>query len=133
MNRFRSMNLLRLALAVDAVSSAVMGLALVAGTKALATLTSIPQDLLFGAGIALLAFALFVGFVATRANPSRPAVWTVIVVNALWVIESVTLLLSDWIAPNLLGSIFIAVQAFAVGAFAELQYIGLRKQRLVAA
>ncbi len=133
MNHIRSMNLLRLALTVDAISSAVMGLALVAGSKALAALTLVPHELLFGAGIALLPFALFVSFVATRANPPRVAVWAVIAVNALWVIESVTLLLSDWIAPNLLGSVFIAVQAFAVGAFAELQFIGLRKQRVVAA
>jgi hypothetical protein len=60
-------------------------------------------------------------------------VWAVIVVNALWVLDSVALLFMDWIAPNLVGAIFIAAQAVAVGVFAELQYVGLRKQTLVAA
>ncbi len=133
MNRFRSMSLLRVVLAVDAISSLMMGLGLVLAAKVLFTFTSIPQDLLFGAGISLLPFAAFVGFLATRESPSRVGVCGVIAVNALWVIESVVLLVSDWIAPNVLGSIFIAVQAVAVGVFAELQYIGLCKERLVAA
>ena len=133
MNRIRSMSFLRLVLAADALSSAVMGLALVAGANILAPWTSIPRELLFEAGIALLPFALFVGFLATRANPPRVGVWAVIVVNALWVLDSVALLFMDWIAPNLVGAIFIAAQAVAVGVFAELQYVGLRKQTLVAA
>lgn len=133
MNRIRSMSFLRLVLAVDALSSAAMGLGLVLGARFLATWTSIPHSLLWEAGIALLPFSLFVGFLATRANPSRVAVWAVVVVNALWVVESVALLLTNWIAPNLLGSMFIAVQAIAVGVFAELQYLGLRKERALAA
>ena len=31
------------------------------------------------------------------------------------------------VTPNLLGQIFVAAQAIAVGVFAELQYIGLRR------
>jgi len=31
------------------------------------------------------------------------------------------------VTPNLLGEIVVAAQAIATGAFAELQYIGLRK------
>jgi hypothetical protein len=132
-DRIRSMSFLRVVLAVDAISSLMMGLGLALAANMLSTLTLIPQDLVFSAGIALLPFAAFAGFLATREKPSRIGVWAVIAVNALWVIESVTLLVSDWIAPNLLGSLFIAVQAVAVGVFAELQYIGLRKERLVAA
>jgi hypothetical protein len=37
------------------------------------------------------------------------------------------LLASGWLSPNLLGQIFIVMQAIAVGVFAELQFIGLRK------
>lgn len=133
MNAIRSMSFLRLVLAVDAVSSAAMGLGLVVSAEFLATWTSIPQALLFNAGLALLPFSLVVGFLATRTNPPRAAVWGVVVVNAVWVVESIALLLTDWIAPNLLGSIFIATQAIAVGVFAELQYLGLRKERMLAA
>jgi hypothetical protein len=38
-------------------------------------------------------------------------------------------LFSGAVTPNLLGEGFIAMQAIAVGAFAELQYIGLRRSR----
>jgi hypothetical protein len=132
-DRIRSMSFLRVVLAIDAISSLMMGLGLASTAKMLSAFTLLPPDLLFGAGISLLPFAAFVGFLAMRESPSRVAVWVVIAVNALWVVESVTLLVSNWIAPNLLGSIFIAVQAVAVGVFAELQYMGLRKERLVAA
>ena len=40
---------------------------------------------------------------------------------------SVALLFSGAVTPNLLGEAFVAVQAIAVGALAELQYIGLRR------
>jgi hypothetical protein len=51
----------------------------------------------------------------------------VIAGNAAWTLGSIALLFSGTVTPNLLGEAFVAVQAIAVGAFAELQYIGLRK------
>jgi hypothetical protein len=35
--------------------------------------------------------------------------------------------MSGWVSPNLFGQAFIVMQAIAVGVFAELQFIGLRK------
>jgi hypothetical protein len=49
----------------------------------------------------------------------------VIAANAAWTLASIALLFSGAITPNLLGEAFVAIQAIAVGAFAELQYIGL--------
>ena len=37
------------------------------------------------------------------------------------------LLVSGWLSPNLLGQLFIVMQAIAVGVFAELEFIGLRR------
>jgi hypothetical protein len=51
----------------------------------------------------------------------------VIAGNALWMLGSLVLLVDGPVAPNLLGEAFVAVQALAVGLFAELQYIGLRR------
>jgi len=51
----------------------------------------------------------------------------VIVINAIWTIDSIVLLASGWVSPNLLGQAFIVMQAIAVGVFAELEFIGLRK------
>jgi hypothetical protein len=133
MNRNRSWSFLRLVLAVDAFSSAAMGVALVSASGLLAALTSLPAPLLFESGSVLIPFAAFVGLLATRAEPSRAGVWIVIALNAIWTLASITLLFTSLITPNLLGSIFVAAQAAAVGVFAELQYVGMRKRRAVAA
>jgi hypothetical protein len=133
MNRNRSWSFLRLVLAVDAFSSAALGLGLVSASGLLASWTSLPAPLLFESGLVLIPFAAFVGFLATRAEPSRAGVWIVIALNAIWTVASIALLFTGWIVPNLLGSIFIAAQATAVGVFAELQYLGTRKGQVVAA
>ena len=133
MNRNRSWSFLRLVLAVDAFSSAAMGLALVSASGLLAAWTSLPASLLFESGLVLIPFAVLVGFLATREEPWRAGVWIVIAVNAFWTLASIALLFTSWITPNLLGSIFIAAQAAAVGVFAELEYVGLRRARVLAA
>jgi hypothetical protein len=51
----------------------------------------------------------------------------VIAGNAACALASVALLFSGAVAPNLLGEALVAIQAIAVGAFAELQFIGLRR------
>jgi hypothetical protein len=133
MNRNPLWSFLRLVLAVDALSSAAMGLGLVSASGLLAAWTSLPAPLLFESGLVLLPFAAFVAFLATRAEPPRAGVWIVIALNAIWTVASIALLFADWTSPNLLGSIFIAAQAAVVGVFAELQYVGMRKGRVVAA
>ncbi|MGL1423590.1 hypothetical protein ACSTJ1_00165, partial [Vibrio parahaemolyticus] len=65
--------------------------------------------------------------VATRSQPPRLGVWAIIIVNAVWAIESVLLLFSGWVHPNALGQVFIVAQALMVAGFAELQFIGLRR------
>ena len=133
MKRYRPLSFLRLVLAVDAVTSAAMGIGLVSASGVLAAWTSLPATLLFDSGLVLLPFAILVGFLATRANPSRVGVWIVIALNALWTIGSLVSLFTSWMTPNLLGSIFIAAQAAAVGLFAELEYVGLRKAQVAVA
>lgn len=123
----RPSSFLRQALLADAVISGAMGLLLLLGAGFLAGLLDLPMELLRTAGLVLLPFVAFVAYVATRENPARGAVWAVIVINALWVVASIGLLLSGWVAPNGLGITFVIVQALAVGLFAELQYVGLRR------
>jgi hypothetical protein len=47
--------------------------------------------------------------------------------NAAWAVASIALLFSGAVSPNLSGEIFVAMQAIAVGVFAELQFLGLRR------
>jgi hypothetical protein len=127
MQTISSLSFLRRVLAVDALSSGAMGLALIAFAPLLATWLNLPVDLLRQSGSVLLPFAAFVGYLASRDQPSRVAIWAVVALNAVWTIDSVLLLLSGWVAPNALGYAFIIGQALIVGVFAELEYIGLRR------
>ncbi len=119
--------LLRFALLGDAVASGATGLLMAAGSGALSGLLGLPQTLLLYAGLFLLPYAAIVGYVGTRPTVSRGAVWTIVAINALWVVESIVLLASGWVAPTTLGYAFVVFQAVVVFAFAELQFMGLRK------
>ena len=66
------------------------------------------------------------GLHGTREIISRPAVWPVIIANALWAIASALLLVSGWVAPTALGYAFVIAQAVVVALLGELQYMGLR-------
>ncbi len=50
-----------------------------------------------------------------------------IAANAIWTIDSIALLFTGWVQPNMLGQAFVVMQAVSVGVIAELQYIGLKR------
>lgn len=118
---------LRRAIQADAVVSGAMALLLVTGAGALAPFLNLPEAFLRSTGLVLVVYAALVGFLGTRGMMPRTAVWAVIAVNAMWTVDSIALLISGWVSPNLFGQAFIVMQAIAVGVFAELQFIGLRK------
>jgi hypothetical protein len=133
METFRSMTFLRRVLLIDAITSALMGVALLTLTDLFVSLLNLPSYLLIESGGALLPFAAFVGYLASRAAPPRPGVWCVVALNVAWVLGSAALLFADAIVPNAFGYAFIVAQAVVVAVFAELQVIGLRKQAALAA
>ncbi|MBB5054948.1 hypothetical protein HNQ36_004959 [Afipia massiliensis] len=118
---------LRRALQIDAIFSGAAALLLVFGAGFLASLLNLPEAFLRNTGLVLVVFALGVGYLASRDMMSKTAVWAVIAINAVWTIDSIVLLASGWVSPNLLGQAFIVMQAIAVGVFAELEFVGLRK------
>jgi hypothetical protein len=118
---------LRRALQIDAIFSGVAALMMVFGASFLASLLNLPEAFLRNTGLVLVAFTLGVGYLASREMMSKAAVWAVIAINAVWTVDSIVLLASGWVSPNLLGQAFIVMQAIAVGVFAELEFIGLRK------
>jgi hypothetical protein len=133
MTSIRASSLLRRVLIVDAVTSGAMGLAMIAFAELFADLLQLPLDVISEAGIVLLPFAAFVGFVASRREPSRLAVWTIIALNVVWVVDSIMLLFTGWVAPNALGYAFVIAQAAAVLAFADFEYMGLKRSTAAAA
>ena len=123
----RSSQLLRGALWADAVASGLLGLLMAAATASLASWLQLPERLLSHAGLFCVVYGLFVGWMASRETLPRALVFVVIVGNALWTLGSAALLAGQIVTPNFLGYLFVAAQAAAVGVFAELQYIGLRR------
>ncbi|MBN9585611.1 MAG: hypothetical protein BGN84_11665 [Afipia sp. 62-7] len=118
---------LRRALQADAVFSGVAALMFVLGAGLLASLTHLPEAFLRETGFVLVTYAALVGYLGTRGMMSSNAVKAVIAINAAWAIASIVLLLSGWGSPTLFGQALIVMQTIAVGVFAELQFIGLRR------
>lgn len=129
---FQVSTFLRRVLLLDAASCVAMGLLLLTTSGLLAGVLNLPAELLKEAGIVLLPFAALLAFVSTRARVSRAVVWAVIVANAIWAIDSIVLLFTGWVQPNLLGYMFVAGQAAFVAVMAELEFIGMRKSAAVA-
>jgi hypothetical protein len=124
---------LRNALLLDAAASGATAVLLIGGAGSLDGLLGLPVVLMREAGLILVPFVAYVAWTGTRARVSRGAVSAIIAVNVLWVVASICLLIGNWVAPTVLGYAFVVAQAVAVGLFAELQYIGLRRQEAVAA
>jgi hypothetical protein len=105
---------------------------MIAGAGLLEGLLGLPTALMREAGLVLVPYVAFVAWVGTREAISRPAVQVIIAMNVLWVVGSAVVLFG-FVAPTILGYAFVIAQAVVVGVFAELQFIGLRRQDAVAA
>lgn len=124
---------LRRALLADAIFSGAAALGFTFGAGTFATLFNLPDALLRETGLFLIAYAALVGWLASRTSLPKALVLLVVVGNAAWTAGSIALLLSGAVSPNLAGELMIVAQAIAIGVFAELQYLGLRRSGRVAA
>lgn len=120
-------NFLRTVLLIDAATCVATGLLMTAGAGPVARLTQIPAGLLMTAGLSLFPIAAFIAFVATRVSSWPAGVWLAILGNAGWVLGSLWLLVSGTVAPNGLGIAFVVIQAIAVAALADLEWLGIRR------
>jgi hypothetical protein len=127
MQLLRTSTFLRWALFADAVTCIATGFLMMLGSDPLEQFLGLPAALLRYAGVSLLPFAAFLVYLAKRENLSPPAVWTAIVLNALWTAASFMILLIGWVAPTELGYTFVIAQALGVAVFAGLEYFGLRR------
>ena len=127
MERIRLSSFLRGVLFADAATSAAAALLLTAGADSLEHALGIPVALLRYSGVSFIPFAAFVTYVATREAVSRAVVWAVVAANALWAVDSIVMVLAGLVAPTRLGVAFVIAQALVVAAFAEAEYVGLRR------
>lgn len=127
MSILNSPKLLRYALFADALASGATALLLLFAAGFLTELLGLPEQLMRAAGWILVPFVGLVGYLATREHPSAGSVWAVILLNVAWVAASILLLFTDFVSPTVLGYAFVVAQAAAVFAFADLQFLGLRR------
>jgi hypothetical protein len=123
---------LRPALLGDAIASGATGLMMIAGADLLTGLLGLPVALMRGAGLLLIPYVAFVALVGTRRDIPHEGVKAIIALNMLWVVGSVSLLLSGYVAPTVPGYVFVIFQAIVVGVFAELQFIAMRRETATA-
>ena len=91
-------------------------------------LLGLPVALMREAGLLLVPYVAFVAFVGTRRGdlarrPCRRSSRS----TSRGSLGSIGLLMSGIVAPTVLGYAFVIFQAVVVGVFAELQFIGLRR------
>ncbi|SDN63082.1 hypothetical protein [Allokutzneria albata] len=118
---------LRTVMKVDAVGTGANGAAYLAASGLIGSLLGVPAGVLAPVGAFLLAFAIGVWFIGTRAGINPKAVWGVALVNMVWAVDSLVVAFSDWFPLTGWGLFYIVFQAVVVGALGVLQVIGLRR------
>jgi hypothetical protein len=127
-NLLRPIPKLDLVLKLDALASGAVGAGLLAISPFADDLFGASPALTVPAGIFLLPYAAWVWYTATRPRLSTVAVWAIVILNLLWVVDS-ALLAAGSSSLTALGTAFILAQATAVLGFAAFQYAGLRGLR----
>ena len=129
--RFQNSRFLRWVLIADAATCFACALLMVFGSNHLTVLLGLPGGLLRNAGVSLFPFAMFLVYVASCASLSKLAVWSVILLNALWILDSFLLFVTGWVNPTQLGYAFVTAQALVVAVLASLEFVGLQKSQIV--
>ncbi|MGI5126625.1 hypothetical protein ACQEVB_07385 [Pseudonocardia sp. CA-107938] len=117
--------LLRLALRVDAAASGALGLVALGAAPLVHELTAAPEAVLRGVGGFLVLFGIALLALAARRQMPVALVWTVVVGNLAWVVASLAVALL--VPLTVLGTVLVVAQALAVAAFADLEWMGLRR------
>ncbi|MFC4123601.1 hypothetical protein [Nocardia rhizosphaerae] len=119
--------LLRLSLRLDAVVTGANGIAYLALAYPLERLLGLDVTAAMAIGAFLTAYGLAVAAVGLRSPVSRPAAAAVAIGNAGWVVASIAAVLTGALNLTTAGTAWAILQACTVGAFAALQYLGLRR------
>lgn len=117
---------LRTFLRLDALASGAVGALLLVLAGPAKDELGLPIAFSVIAGIAIVGWAAFVGWVSVKA--SRPLVREVIALNLVYVLASLALAVADWVALTDLGVVLVVAQAAAVLVLTLGQYAGLRAE-----
>ncbi|TDD73137.1 hypothetical protein E1262_01260 [Jiangella aurantiaca] len=127
--RIRETPLLRWTLELDGIATALNGLVYVLAAGWVGDHLGLPTALLYPAGAFLVVVGALVFTVSTRRE--APVLWVgaILVLNAVWAIDSVIVAAAGWFDPTTAGTVWILLQAGLVALFAVLQWAGLKRAR----
>ncbi len=125
-NALADSHLLRRALQVNGVFSALSGLLLIAASGRIAALIGIEQSLVL-TGVLLLLFAASLWRNARRAEINQTEAWVAVTLDVAWVIGTAGLIFAGVFSA--IGNWVVALVGDVVLIFAVLQFLGLRKLR----
>jgi hypothetical protein len=127
--RIRETPLLRWALELDGVANVLTGLAYVLAAGWISDRLGLSTTLLYSAGAFMIVGGAVILAVSTRR--SVPVLWVgaIIVLNAVWAVDSVVVAAAGWFDPTTAGTTWILLQAGVVAVFAAVEWAGLRRAR----
>lgn len=120
-------SLLKTALLIDAAVTGAMGVLQLLATQWLASLTSLPNALLFETGLFFVVYAALLLVLARRERVRSSLIMCIVIGNAGFAVACAALLLSSAVAPSGVGKLFVLLQLDAVLVFAVLQWRGLAR------
>lgn len=126
MSIFASPRFLRTVLWADAASGAASALLHLTAAAVLVPLLGLPPGLLAASGMLLLVYVAGAAWLANCEPVPAGGVKLLVAGNWVWALACVGLLLAG-AAGTGWGQAYLAVQALAVAALAELQWLGLRR------
>ena len=121
--------LLRTSLRLDAVVTGINGIAYLALAGPLESLLGLDTNIGIPIGVFLTLYGIVVAALGMAKTINTKAATVIVAGNTAWVVLSVVALAEGALDLNLVGSVWTLMQAVTVGAFAALQYLGLRKAR----
>jgi hypothetical protein len=120
---------LRNALLADAVVSGSAGLLQVGGGAAAVSMLGLPQPLVLGPGLFMLAYVALLFSLLRTSAWRRWWVATIVIGNFAWADACLLLWAFDVVSPAPLGTAWLLVQAAGVTALAAWQGVGWRRSR----
>ena len=117
-------------LLLDAASCLACAALQLGAPSILPALTGLPAVLLLESGIFLLLYGAALVWLARRTPIPALAVRLLVAGNLGWALACVALMIGPWVQPSAWGQAYLALQAATVVVMAELQWFGLRRQRV---
>ncbi|MEG9546916.1 hypothetical protein V5N34_02340 [Streptomyces baarnensis] len=118
---------LRLVLRVDGVSTALMGVVLIAAAAPLGSATGMPVAFAVAFGVFQIGGAACLALIAGYPVIPPALARTVVAVNALCAVGCVVMAFAEFMPLNGFGTVFLLIGALIVTVYTALQYMGLRR------